>query len=58
MKNRIQKAYKNYINKFPQSYDKKNDIITVDKHHYQVSLKTTNTVQYEGNIPSDKIKIV
>lgn len=58
MKNRIQKAYKTYIKKFPKSYDKKYDIITVDKHHYQVSLKTTNTVRYEGNIPSDKIKIV
>lgn len=58
MKDRINAAYKKYIKKYPKSYNKKWDTVLVDKLHYWMSLSTTNTVRYEGNIPPDNITLL
>lgn len=55
MKKKIQAAYKKYIKENPKSYNKKHDIISVDKHDYWVSLTTTRTVWYDGIIPFENV---
>jgi len=47
----IQKEYKRYLEKHPESYDKKYGVINVNPKHYQVSLNTVRSVRYEGTIP-------
>lgn len=58
MKNRIKKAYKTYIKQHPESYDKKLGTISVAKQDYWVSLNTTNSVAYKGNIPPQNLTVI
>ena len=51
----VQAAYKKYIAKNPDRYDKKSQVIDVDKHAYWVSLSSTRTVWYDGIIPAENI---
>jgi hypothetical protein len=55
MNKRIQDAYKKYRLENPHLYDTKFKTINVDEKDYWVSLTTTFTVRYEGNIPASNI---
>tara|TARA_R110000822_G_scaffold128195_37_gene264004 strand:- start:4920 stop:5384 length:465 start_codon:yes stop_codon:yes gene_type:complete len=53
----IKDASKNYVKKYPKSYDRTYGFVDVDETHYWFSLNTTKTVMYDGKIPSKNVEI-